>query len=95
MLQVQNIDVFYSKVLALKEVSLHVPSKGITALLGANGAGKTTTLRAVCGFLRPSKGVIYFEETEIHDLPPDQIVRRGISMVSEGRRLINRFLRQI
>lgn len=89
MLRIKNIEVFYSKVKALEGISFQVPSKGITALLGANGAGKTTALRTICGLLRPSKGVILLENDEIHMLPPDKIVRKGISMVSEGRRLFS------
>jgi len=89
MLRIKDIEVFYSKVKALEGISFQVPSQGITALLGANGAGKTTALRTICGLLRPSKGVILLENDEIHMLPPDKIVRKGISMVSEGRRLFS------
>jgi len=89
MLRIKDIEVFYSRVKAIENISLYVPSQGIIALLGANGAGKTTVLRTICGFLRPSKGVILFERDEIQMLPPDKIVKRGISMVSEGRRLFS------
>ena len=87
MLSIDNIDVYYSKVRALKEASLHVSPKGVVALLGANGAGKTTTLRSICGFLKPAKGDITMENNKINGLPPEKIVQEGISMVSEGRRL--------
>ena len=87
MLSVEGIDVFYGRVKALKEISLHVPPKGIIALLGANGAGKTTTLRAVCGILKPAKGTITLEGERIDGLMTEEIVKRGVSMVAEGRRL--------
>lgn len=89
MLSVRNIEVFHSRVKTLQNISIDIPPKGITALLGANGAGKTTTLRTICGLLKPSKGTISFGNEEIHGLPPDKIVRKGISMVSEGRRLFS------
>lgn len=87
MLSVEGMDVFYGRVKALKEISLHVPPEGIIALLGANGAGKTTTLRAVCGILKPAKGTITLEGERIDGLMTEEIVKRGVSMVAEGRRL--------
>jgi branched-chain amino acid transport system ATP-binding protein len=87
MLSVEGIDVSYGSVRALKEISFHVPPKGIIALLGANGAGKTTTLRAVCGILKPAKGTITLEGERIDGLMTEEIVKRGVSMVAEGRRL--------
>jgi branched-chain amino acid transport system ATP-binding protein len=86
-LAIDNIDVYYSKVRALQGITIHVKPKGIIALLGANGAGKTTTLRSVCGLLKPAKGKITLEGEPIQGLPPEQIVKKGISMVCEGRRL--------
>jgi len=87
MLSVKGMDVFYGRVKALKEISLHVPPGGIIALLGANGAGKTTTLRTVCGIMKPAKGTITLEGERIDGLMTEEIVRRGVSMVAEGRRL--------
>lgn len=93
MLQVNNIEVVYNDViLVLKGISLKVPDSGVVALLGANGAGKTTTLRAITGILRSENGElkdgkIRFLGREIHRLDPDRIVKMGITLVPEGRRV--------
>ena len=95
MLEVNNIEVVYNDViLVLKGISLKVAEKGIVALLGANGAGKTTSLRAVSGILPLQngdlqKGVITFEGREIQRLDADAVVRLGIAMVPEGRRVFD------
>ena len=85
MLSLRDVHASYGPVLALRGVSLEVPAKGIVAVLGANGAGKTSTLRAVSGLVRPSHGVIEIDRRRIDRLPPDEIVRLGISQVPEGR----------
>ncbi|NPA30753.1 MAG: ABC transporter ATP-binding protein [Chloroflexi bacterium] len=93
MLQVNNIEVIYNKViLVLKGLSLEVPKGQIVALLGANGAGKTTTLKAISGLLKPedgevTDGSIVFEGREIHEMDAEDIVRLGIFQVMEGRRV--------
>ncbi len=93
MLQVNNIEVIYNKViLVLKGLSLEVPQGQIVALLGANGAGKTTTLKAISGLLKPedgevTDGSIVFEGVEIHKMDAEDIVRLGIFQVMEGRRV--------
>ena len=87
MLSVDGIDVFYGNVRALKEISFHVPPRGFISLLGANGAGKSTTLRTVCGIMKPAKGTITLEGGRIDRLRTEEIVKRGVSMVAEGRRL--------
>ena len=90
-LSVNNIEVIYDHViLVLKGVSLDVPKGGIVALLGANGAGKTTTLKAISNLLHSergdvTKGSILFEGNEVHDLSPNELVRRGCIQVMEGR----------
>ena len=90
-LQVNNIEVIYNHViLVLKGVSLTVPQGGIVAILGANGAGKTTTLRAISNLLHGergavTKGNILFDSNEIHNLTPNELVRRGCIQVMEGR----------
>jgi len=92
-LAVNNVEVIYDHViLVLKGVSLRVPEEGIVALLGANGAGKSTTLKAVSGLLRTergdvTKGSIEFSGEAIHHRDPDEVVRRGIVQVMEGRRV--------
>jgi branched-chain amino acid transport system ATP-binding protein len=91
LLSINNVEVIYDRViLVLKGVSLHVPEGGIVALLGANGAGKTTTLKAVSSLLRSergevTKGSIEFESQQIDRLSPNDLVRRGVIQVMEGR----------
>jgi branched-chain amino acid transport system ATP-binding protein len=93
MLQVNNIEVIYDDViLVLKGLSLEVPKGRIVALLGSNGAGKSTTLKAVSGLLRTEEGEvtdgsILFEAERIDRLAPEEVVRRGIFQVMEGRRV--------
>jgi branched-chain amino acid transport system ATP-binding protein len=77
-------------ILVLKGVSLDVPRGGIVALLGANGAGKTTTLKAISNLLHAergdvTKGSILFDDAEVQDLSPNELVRRGCIQVMEGR----------
>jgi len=90
-LDVNNIEVIYDHViLALKGVSLSVPEGGIVAILGANGAGKTTTLKAISNLLKAergevTKGEISFRGDKVHDLSPNELVRRGCIQVMEGR----------
>jgi len=93
-LTVNNIEVVYDEViLVLRGVSLSVPEGQIVALLGPNGAGKSTTLKAISGLLRTedgevTRGNVSFMGEEIANLPPEQIVRRGIFQVMEGRRIV-------
>ena len=90
-LSVNNIEVIYDHViLVLKGVSLEVPEGGIVALLGANGAGKTTTLKAISNLLRAergdvTKGTIEFRGKRVDRLTPNDLVRRGVCQVMEGR----------
>jgi branched-chain amino acid transport system ATP-binding protein len=77
-------------ILVLKGVSLEVPAGGIVALLGANGAGKTTTLKAISNLLRAergevTKGSIEFEGERVDSLTPNELVKRGVIQVMEGR----------
>ena len=91
LLAVNNIEVIYNHViLVLKGVSLEVPEGGIVALLGANGAGKTTTLKAISNLLRAergevTKGRIHCRGERIDALTPNDLVRRGVIQVMEGR----------
>ncbi len=91
LLAVNNIEVIYDHViLVLKGVSLEVPEGGIVALLGANGAGKTTTLKAISNLLRAergevTKGSIEYLGDDVHKLTPNDLVKRGVIQVMEGR----------
>ncbi len=93
MLELNNIEVIYNDIiLVLKGLSLKVDEGQIVALLGANGAGKTTTLKAISGLLKPddgevTDGAILFQGEPIHHLDAEEIVRRGIFQVMEGRRV--------
>jgi len=93
MLELKNVEVIYDDViLVLKGLSLQVPEGKVVALLGSNGAGKSTTLKAISGLLRSEEGEvtdggILFEGQPIHRLPPEQVVRRGVFQVMEGRRV--------
>jgi branched-chain amino acid transport system ATP-binding protein len=91
LLSVSNIEVIYNHViLVLKGVSLEVPEGGIVALLGANGAGKTTTLKAISNLLRGergdvTKGAISYRGERVERLTPNDLVKRGVIQVMEGR----------
>lgn len=85
LLELQNVDVHYGAIQALRGVSLRVEQGSIVALLGCNGAGKSTTLRAISGLLKPSRGSITFDGKPLTGLPAHKIVRQGLSHVPEGR----------
>lgn len=91
MLLLNNISVVYSDVIqVLRGVSLTVEKGQIVSLLGANGAGKTTTLRAISGLLKPengkvTEGAVQYEGTPIQNSAPEEITRKGIIQVLEGR----------
>jgi branched-chain amino acid transport system ATP-binding protein len=93
MLHINNLEVVYSDIiLVLRGISLAVPDGAIIAFLGSNGAGKSTTLRAVSGLMpyedgEIKKGTVTWDETPIHKLAPQEIVRMGITHVPEGRRV--------
>lgn len=87
MLTVDNINVYYGGIHALKGISLTVEEGQIVTLIGANGAGKSTTLRTISGLLRPKTGQILFEGKSITGIPAHHIVALGLSQVPEGRRV--------
>ncbi|HJC56825.1 MAG TPA: ABC transporter ATP-binding protein [Candidatus Eisenbergiella intestinipullorum] len=87
MLTVENLNVYYGMIHALKDVSFHVEEGEIVALIGANGAGKTTTLQTVSGMLQAKSGSVHFENQDITKMPSHRIVQLGISHVPEGRRM--------
>jgi branched-chain amino acid transport system ATP-binding protein len=87
MLEIDQIDVFYGDLQALWNVSLTVQEGEIAALVGSNGAGKSTLLKTICGLLRLTRGSIRFNGLQLDKTPAHQIVRLGICLVHEGRRL--------
>lgn len=89
MLTVENINVYYGVIHALKDISFQVNEGEIVALIGANGAGKTTTLQTVSGMLSAKSGSIRFQDQEISRMPEHKIVKQGISHVPEGRRMFS------
>ena len=87
MLKINDINVFYGAIHAIKGASLEVNEGEIVTLIGANGAGKSTILRTISGLLKPKGGSIEFEGRDIAGLPAHEIVKGGISQVPEGRRI--------
>ncbi|MBM4294365.1 MAG: ABC transporter ATP-binding protein [Deltaproteobacteria bacterium] len=87
MLEILDLKVSFGPIKALDGVSLRVDRGEIAALLGANGSGKTTALRAVTGLAAVQEGRILFHGREIQGLPPHEIIRRGMAVVPEGRRI--------
>ena len=87
MLTINDMNVFYGAIHAIKGVSLEVNEGEIVTLIGANGAGKSTILRTISGLLKPKTGSIQFEGQEIAGMPAHEIVKTGISQVPEGRRI--------
>ena len=87
MLNVENINVYYGAIHAVKDVSFHVNEGEIVTLIGANGAGKTTTLQTVSGLLHTRTGTITFQNENIAGVPAHKLVSRGLAQVPEGRRV--------
>ena len=87
MLKINDINVYYGAIHAIKGISLEVNEGEIVTLIGANGAGKSTTLRTISGLLKPKTGTIEFEGKNIAGMPAQNIVKAGISQVPEGRRV--------
>src|SRR5947209_10130945 len=90
LLELEDIRTFYGGIEALKGISLQVEEGEIVTLIGANGAGKSTTLRSISGLTPPREGSIRFEDTEIGETAPQDIVRLGISQAPEGRKIFPR-----
>jgi branched-chain amino acid transport system ATP-binding protein len=87
MLEIRDLHASYGLGEVLSGVTLDVPAGGFSALIGANGAGKSTTMRAVSGLLRPVRGTIRFDGHDLARLPADRIVRMGVALVPEGRKV--------
>jgi branched-chain amino acid transport system ATP-binding protein len=87
LLEVQDLNVYYGAIHALQGVSFTVDEGEIVTLIGANGAGKSTTLKTISGLLRPRGGSVRFKGEELTSVPAEQIVRRGVVHVPEGRKI--------
>jgi len=87
MLDFKDVELYYDQVHALKGVSLSVNQGETVALIGANGAGKSSILRAITGLAKPAAGSVIFEGERLDGTDPSAIVKRGIAMVPEGRRV--------
>ena len=90
MLKVENINVYYGAIHAIKDISFEVNEGEVVTLIGANGAGKSTILKTVSGLLRSKTGSITFEEGDISHLAPHKVVNLGLAHVPEGRRVFTR-----
>ena len=86
-LEIRDLVVSYGGIEAVKGISMDVPQGEIVTLIGANGAGKSTTLKTIAGLIKPSKASIKFNGLEIVGKTPDVIVKQGITLVPEGRRV--------
>ena len=87
MLKVSNLEVHFGGIRAVKGISFNVKKGSIVSLIGANGAGKSTTLRSIAGAVKPSGGKILFEDVDITDSDTPSIVKMGITLCPEGRRI--------
>ncbi len=87
MLKLENIEVYYGNIHALKGISLEVNEGELVSILGANGAGKTTTLMTISGIIRPRTGTLTYQNVDLTKLLPEAIVLEGIIQCPEGRRI--------
>ena len=87
MLEVSGLTTKYGEISALREAGLHVGSGEVVGLIGPNGAGKTTLLNSIAGLLTPSEGSVTFEGEDITGRPPEDLVRLGLALVPEHRRV--------
>lgn len=89
MLKVSNLNTFYGKIQALHDVSIEVKRGEIVTLIGANGAGKTTLMMSLCGDPKPASGDIVYEGQSLLGMTTAQIMRQGMAIVPEGRRVFS------
>ncbi len=90
MLELENVSAAYGMVQILREVSFQVKEKEILSIIGPNGAGKTTLVKTIMGLLHPTSGTIRFKGENIEKLSPYQIVKKGLTMIPEGREIFPR-----
>ena len=89
MIKVEGLTKRYARHVAVDDISFEVTKGEIVGFLGPNGAGKTTLLNSLSAVIPPGSGDIIFEGASIRNLPPDRIVKHGISQVPEGRQVFN------
>ena len=87
LLEINNMNVYYGSIHAVKDLSFYVDNGEIVTLIGSNGAGKSSTLNCIAGLLKSSTGNIIFDGKELHKLPAYKTVENGIALVPEGRRI--------
>lgn len=90
MLEIENLSAAYGMVQILREISFKVEEKEIISIIGPNGAGKSTLVKTIMGFLHPKSGTIRFKGENIGKLPTYEIVKKGITMIPEGREIFPR-----
>jgi branched-chain amino acid transport system ATP-binding protein len=90
MLEVENVSAAYGMVQILREVSFKVEEREIVSIIGPNGAGKTTLAKTIMGFLKPQTGSIIFKGENLEKMPTYEIVKKGITMIPEGREIFPR-----
>ncbi|MET0632642.1 MAG: ABC transporter ATP-binding protein [Xanthobacteraceae bacterium] len=90
MLRLNQVVTHYGPIMALKGIDLHVDRGEIVCLLGGNASGKSTTLKSILGLVRPTSGTVEFEGRILDGLPTGKIVRQGIALVPEARRIFGR-----
>ena len=89
MLKIENLNVNYGAIKAVKDITIQVKKGEIVTLIGANGAGKSTILRTISAIIKPASGKILFEGKDISNMPPHKIVELGISQAPEGRMIFS------
>ena len=88
LLELQHIVAGYGNIIALKDISLSVPEGAIVSLIGANGAGKSTTMKSIMGIIKPKEGTVMFQGKSLGHKKSYQVVHEGISLVPEGRQVL-------
>jgi branched-chain amino acid transport system ATP-binding protein len=89
MLQVTDLETYHGRIRAVNRVSLHVNEGEIVSIIGANGAGKSTLLGTLAGLYRPARGEVRLGGERLDKLPPNKVVRKGLSLVPEGRQIFS------
>jgi branched-chain amino acid transport system ATP-binding protein len=90
MLEIENVSAAYGMVQILRDVSFKVEQGEIVSIIGPNGSGKTTLVKTIMGFLHPKTGTIKFKNESIEKLPTYEIVKKGLTMIPEGREIFPR-----